>query len=192
MSRDRNCGPAAKKEAGVSYKSPRTFENKLCTCNLQQNDEFQISTYPSRQPNCLELPLKDGREKESGTFKSFKGDSELTSQTSDHDYYGVPSRLPESSEFQDFTELKLFPQVFQRICQKVGQSEIDLFASRLSNQLPAYYSWKPDPNSLALDALQETWYHKHLYNFSPFSLIHRVLKKVGLGKVSSLTLIAPI
>ena len=126
MSRDRNCGPAAKKEAGVSYKSPRTFENKLCTCNLQQNDEFQISTYRSRQPNCLELPLKDGREKESGTFKSFKGDSELTSQTSDHDYYGVPSRLPESSEFQDFTELKLFPQVFQRICQKVGQSEIDV------------------------------------------------------------------
>ena len=39
------------------------------------------SVHPSRQPNCLELPLKDGREKESGTFKNFKGDSELTSQT---------------------------------------------------------------------------------------------------------------
>ena len=81
MSRDRNWGPVVKKEAGVSYKSPRTFEKKLCTCNLQENDEFQISTYPGRQPNCLELPLKDGREKESGTFKNFKGDSELTSQT---------------------------------------------------------------------------------------------------------------
>ena len=40
----------------------------------------------------------------------------------------------------------------------MGQPEIDLFLSRLSNQLPAYYSWKPDSNSLALDALQQTWY----------------------------------
>ena len=58
----------------------------MCTSNLQQNGEFQISTYPSRQPNCLELPLKDGRNKESGTYQSFEGDLGLSSQTSDHDY----------------------------------------------------------------------------------------------------------
>ena len=84
----------------------------------------------------------------------------------------------ESKNQKDSTEWKLCPQVFQKIFQKVDQPEIDLFASRLSNQLPAYYSWKPDPNSLVLDALQQTWSHKHLYAFPPFLLIHRVLRKV--------------
>ena len=84
-------------ECQLSYKSFRTFSNKICTSNLQQNDEFQISAYSSRQPNCLELPLKDGRDKEPGTSQSFEGDLGLSSQTSDHDYCGVPPRLPKSS-----------------------------------------------------------------------------------------------
>ena len=86
-----------KERTGVSYKSFRTSSNKICISNLQQNDEFQISTYPSRQPNCLELPLNDGREKEPGTSQSFEGDLRLSSQTSDHDYCGVPPRLSKSS-----------------------------------------------------------------------------------------------
>ena len=77
----------------------------------------------------------------------------------------------ESRNQKDSTKWKLCPQVFQKICQKVGQPEIDLFVSRLSDLPSAYYSWKPDPNSLALDALQQTWSHKHLYAFPPFSLI---------------------
>ena len=52
-----------KEGTGVAYKSFRTFSNKISTSDLQQNDEFQISTYPSKQPNCFELPLKDGRAK---------------------------------------------------------------------------------------------------------------------------------
>ena len=52
---------------------------------------------------------------------------------------------------------------------KIGEkTEIDLFASRLSNQLPSYYSWKPDPKSLETDALQQKLYHKSLYAFPPF------------------------
>ena len=54
--------------------------------------------YTSRQPNCLELPLKDGRGNESRTSQSFEGDLGLSSQTSDDaEYCGVPPRLPESS-----------------------------------------------------------------------------------------------
>ena len=84
------------------------------------------------------------------------------------------------------------PQLFQKICLKVDQPEIVLFTSRSSNQLPAYYSWKPDPSSLILRTLHQTWSHKYLYTLPPFSLIHRVLRKVELEKVSSLILIAPI
>ena len=87
---------------------------------------------------------------------------------------------------KDSTEWKLCPQIFQKICEKVGQPEINLFVSRLSSQLPTYYSWKPDPNSLAVDTLQQTWSHKHLHDFSPFSLIHRVLRAVELEKVHCL------
>ena len=97
VSRDKNWGSVVREGTGVSYKSFRTFINKICTSNLQRNDEFQISVYPSRQSNCLGLPLKDGRDKEPGTSQSFEGDLGLSSQTSDHNYCGVPPRLPKSS-----------------------------------------------------------------------------------------------
>ena len=71
------------------------------------------------------------------------------------------------------------------------KSEIDLFASRLSNQLPSYYSWKPDQDSLGTDALQQKWYHKSLYAFPLFALIHKVLKKVQEEKVPSLIIVTP-
>ena len=61
----------------------------------------------------------------------------------------------ESRHQENSSEWKLCPLIFRKICQILGKKpEIDLFASRLSNQLPSYYSWKPDPNSLGTDALQ--------------------------------------
>ena len=45
MSRDKNWGPVVKEEKGVSYKSFRSFSNKICTSNLQQNDEYTIYIY---------------------------------------------------------------------------------------------------------------------------------------------------
>ena len=73
----------------------------------------------------------------------------------------------------------------------MGQTEIDLFAYRLFNHLPAFHPWKPGQNSLALDAVQQIFSNKNLYAFSLFSLIHRVLRKVESEKVHSLILIAP-
>ena len=71
--------------------------------------------------------------------------------------------------------MKLCPLIFSEICQILGKRpEIDLFASRLANQLPSYYSWKPDPNSLGTDALQQKWYPKvymhslHLPSFTKY------------------------
>ena len=87
---------------------------------------------------------------------------------------------------------KLCTLIFSKICQILGKKpEIDLFASRLSNQLPSYYSWKSYPNSLGTGALQQKRYHKSLYVFPPFALIHKVLKKVGEEKVPSLIIVIP-
>ena len=55
-------------------------------------------------------------------------------------------------------------------------SKIDLFASRLSHQLPQYFAWKPDPFSQETDALQQIWGSQFLYAFPPFCLILQVEK----------------
>ena len=52
----RTGGLVVKEGTGVSHKSFRTFSNDICTSDPQQKDEFQIRTYPNRQPNSLELP----------------------------------------------------------------------------------------------------------------------------------------
>ena len=44
----------------------------------------------------------------------------------------------ESRNFQDKSDWKLSPVVFAKICQKLGTASIDLFASRMSHQLPLY------------------------------------------------------
>ena len=98
----------------------------------------------------------------------------------------------ESRHKKDSSEWELRPLIFSKLCQILGKkSEIDLFASRLSNLLPSYYSWKPDPNSLDTDGLQQKWYHKSVYTFPPFALIHKVLKKVDEEKVPSLIIVTP-
>ena len=44
----------------------------------------------------------------------------------------------ESRNFQDKTDWKLSPEVFAKIFQKLVNSSIELFASRMSHQLPVY------------------------------------------------------
>ena len=97
----------------------------------------------------------------------------------------------QSRHGKDFAEWKLSPRVFQHICQKMGMPVIDLFASRLSNQIAKYFAWKPDPHSLTTDAMQQEWNQGILYAFPPVSLIQRVLCKIAKDKVSTVILITP-
>ena len=56
----------------------------------------------------------------------------------------------ESRSIHDNTEWKLNTILFDKICQKWGKPEIDLFASRLNCQLDEFMSWKPDPSAKAM------------------------------------------
>jgi len=67
---------------------------------------------------------------------------------------------------------------------------MDLFASRLSHQVPSYLSWKVDPFSRGRDAFQHCWTHLKGYAFPPFCLIGRVLQKVQLDQ-ATLIMITP-
>ena len=97
----------------------------------------------------------------------------------------------QSRHSKDFSEWKLSPIVFQHICQKMGMPVIDLFASRLSNQIAKYFAWKPGPHILVTDAMQQERNQGILYAFPPFSLTQRVLCKIAKEKVSTVILITP-
>ena len=53
----------------------------------------------------------------------------------------------------DSSDWKLDQIVFARLNDLWGPLEVDLFARRLTNQLPSYVSWRPDPEAEATDAL---------------------------------------
>ena len=58
--------------------------------------------------------------------------------------------------------VEIRPMIFQRIIQILGPCQVDLFASRISAQIPKYMSWKPDPGAIATDTLNQPRF-LHLY-----------------------------
>ena len=51
------------------------------------------------------------------------------------------------------TEWSLHPEVFQAICSRWHQPQVDLFATRFNSKLPQFVSPVPDPQAWAVDAL---------------------------------------
>ena len=76
--------------------------------------------------------------------------------------------------------------------QILSPCQVDLFASRISTQLPKYMSWKPDPGAIATDVLSQPWKDIKGYAFPPFALIGRCLSKVQRERVKELILITPV
>ena len=76
-------------------------------------------------------------------------------------------------------EWKLDSSLLQTALSELERSPtIDLFASRLSAQLPRYVSVRPDPIAVEIDAFSLCWKDKTFYAFTPFSIIAQVLQKV--------------
>ena len=72
-----------------------------------------------------------------------------------------------------------------------GPLQVDLFASRLSYQLPEYVSWRPDPGAMACDAFSLDWAHLKGYANPPWNLIGKVLSQVRAQK-ARLVLVTPL
>ena len=99
----------------------------------------------------------------------------------------IESRLDKSG-----MEWQLNSSVFKKVNELYGPFIIDLFASRINNQLRRYVSWKGDPNAWAINALTLDWGKlKCLYAFPPFSLIQRCLQKIAEQK-ADVTLVVPL
>ena len=73
----------------------------------------------------------------------------------------------------------------------MGFPNMDLFASRVSHQIPQFMSWKTDPLSSATDALSQDWGFLFPYAFPPFCLIGRALRKM-LKHHISMIIVTPV
>lgn len=94
----------------------------------------------------------------------------------------------ESRIFFDSSDWRIQPEIIKPFLK---DREIDLFATGLTNQLPHYVSWHPDPHAYATNAFTVNWGSIKGYSFPPFNLIPRTLMKVRDDN-ATLLLVAPI
>ena len=97
----------------------------------------------------------------------------------------------ESRTMIDWSDWQLNPVIISKILPIFGPIEVDMFASRLTAQCPAYFSWRPDPYTVATDAFLQDWSQIKGYANPPWSLIGRVLSKVQMDK-AHIVLVAPV
>ena len=81
-------------------------------------------------------------------------------------------------------------QIFQALEMKWGPLDVDLFAAR-HKQLRRFFSFRPDPEAEAVDALAQSWTDIRCYAFPLFILLRRCLQKIRQG-VQEIVTIAPV
>ena len=117
-----------------------------------------------------------------GTLKCKQRDLELLSDQREHNYSRIPSWCSQqSSRFlvassERLNQIEVRSKSFSNNMQEWQLPDIDLFASKISHQVPTYISWKFDPFSKRRDAFQITWTHLKEYTFPPFALTGRAIK----------------
>ena len=87
------------------------------------------------------------------------------------------------------TEWELANFAFQRIVERFGAPEIDLFASRINKKCSLYCSWQRDPDAHKINAFTTDWSAFFWYAFPPFSLITKVLKKIREDKATGILIV---
>ena len=89
------------------------------------------------------------------------------------------------------SEWMLNPLIFQQVCSTYSVPKVDLFATRVNNQVPNFMSWFPNPEAIATNAFTVPWSGHLSYAFPPFSQIMKCLKKIQTDKAKVL-FVAPV
>lgn len=97
----------------------------------------------------------------------------------------------ESRKNDTDTEWMLKTSIFNKITELFCVPDIDLFATRVNHQVPCYFSWKPDPHAVAIDAFNQSWKQNINYLFPPFSVIGSALQKIEQDTAEGI-LVAPL
>ena len=87
-------------------------------------------------------------------------------------------------------EWKLNSNFLSEAMEILGFSpDVDLFASRTNAQFNNYFSFKADPDAVAIDAFSVSWASFKLYAFPPFSVILRMLSKILREKATGIVVV---
>ena len=89
------------------------------------------------------------------------------------------------------TEWSLLQEVFNRLCRRWHEPEIDLFATGFNHKLPKFVSPVPDRLAWEVDALSLQWTDLDAYAFPPTALLGQVVTKLLDHGCRRLILIAP-
>ena len=81
---------------------------------------------------------------------------------------------------------------FAALQRHLGPNDVDLFADRITKQLPRYVSWLPNPGNLFTDAFTIPWtqFH-HPYLNPPWNLISHCLQKIIQENLPQVTMTTP-
>lgn len=66
---------------------------------------------------------------------------------------------------------------------------IDVFATQINAQIPAYASWKQDLSAIHINAFTMTWANRKLYAFPPFSTTSWVQQKVQADEAMAMMIL---
>ena len=89
----------------------------------------------------------------------------------------------ESRKNNSGTEWKLSEKIYERVVNYFQfKPDIDLFASRINNQIEKFVSYQPDPDAFAVDAFAMDWKGYNFYAFPPFSCVGKMLRKIYSDK----------
>ena len=97
----------------------------------------------------------------------------------------------ESRSMKDRCDWMLNPVVFNQIQLQMGTLEINLFAPRLTKQLPSFYSWRPDPEAQGTDAFCQDWSQMRGFANPLWCLRARCLSQVK-RQVARVVMITPL
>ena len=67
---------------------------------------------------------------------------------------------------------------------------IDLFTSRINNQIPRFFSFRPDPETEVINGFSVNWHSIPFYYFPPFFCIGRVMRKIINDNASGILVVA--
>ena len=84
----------------------------------------------------------------------------------------------DSRVIRDRWDWQLHLKIFHKISQKLNSFVAKLFVSRLTHQLPAYFSCRPDPQAAVTDAILQVWSTKICNANSLWGLLLRVLSEI--------------
>ena len=93
--------------------------------------------------------------------------------------------------FYDNKEWSLNERVAKSLFDQFWKPEIDLFASRVNNKYSKYASYKPDPDVYHVNVFFLCWLNLNSHIFPPFSIVGRVLTKLGDSSLLANTITVP-